>query len=116
MFGSQHTAIAVCALVSAAAFATSASAQALRAETEMAAAAPQSAAGACLQALDQPVIDPALLIRRCTAYIDTAKASPGEEGAAHLVRAAAYRDIGDEAHARADDLEAVRLYTLVIDT
>ena len=118
MFGIKHTAksFAVCIFVSATAFGTSASAQALRAETELAAAAPQSAAGACLQALDQPVIDPALLIRRCTAYIDSATASPGEEGAAHLVRAAAYRDIGAEAHARADDLEAVRLYTSVIDT
>ncbi len=118
MFGTKHTAIglAVCAFVSATAFGTSASAQALKVDREMAAAAPQSAASACLQALDQPVIDPALLIRRCTAYIDSAAASPGEEGAAHLVRAAAYRDIGDEAHARADDREAVRLYTSVIDT
>src|SRR5471032_1338375 len=118
MFDSQHTAIgvAVCAFVSATAFATGASAQALRAETELAAAAPQSAAGACLRALDQPVIDPALLIRRCTTYIDSATASPGEEGAAHLVRAAAYRDLGDEPHARADDQEAIHLYTSVIDS
>jgi tetratricopeptide (TPR) repeat protein len=99
-------------------FSAGASAQALQSETttELAAAAPQSAAGACIRSLDQAIVDAALLVRRCTGYIDTAKASPGEEAAAHLVRAAAYRDLGDEPHARADDLEAVRLYTSVIDT
>ena len=61
------------------------------------------------------MIDPALLIKRCTTYIDTAGASPGLQAAAHLVRAAAYRDIAEEQHARADDLEAIRLYTSVID-
>ena len=117
MFANKHTAIsiAVCIFGSATAFGASASAQTLNAEREMAAAAAQSSAVACLQALDQPMIDAALLIRRCTTYIDSAKASPGEEGAAHLVRAAAYRDIGDEPRARADDRDAIRLYTSVIN-
>jgi tetratricopeptide (TPR) repeat protein len=113
---------AICAFGASTFFATAADAQALRAETtEVAAAATQSSAAACIQALDRPVVDPALLVRRCTGYIDTAiaspgNASPGEEAAAHLVRATAYRDLGDEPHARADDQEAIRLYTSVIDT
>jgi tetratricopeptide (TPR) repeat protein len=77
--------------------------------------APQSSADACLQGLDRPVVDALRLIARCTTYIDGAKASPGEQASAHLVRATAYRDLGDEQHARADDQEAVRLYTSVID-
>jgi tetratricopeptide (TPR) repeat protein len=118
MLSSQRTVtvLAACVFVSATALHSSASAQALRVDTELAAAAVQSAVAACLQALDQPMIDPALLIRRCTTYIDSEKVSPGEAGAAHLVRAAAYRDLGDEPHARADDQEAIRLYTSVIDT
>ena len=94
--------------------------QALRSDsdgagTEVAALAPQSSADACLQGLDRPVVDAARLIARCTTYIDGATASPGEEASAHLVRATAYRDLGDEPHARADDEEAARLYTSVID-
>ncbi len=77
--------------------------------------APQTATDACLQALDRRVVDAARLIARCTTYIEQAKDSPGLEGAAHLVRAAAYRDLGDERRARGDDEEAVRLYTAVID-
>lgn len=92
--------------------------QALRAETstELAAASPESAAAACIRSLDQPIVDAALLVRRCTGYIDTANASPGEQGAAHLVRAAAYNALGDGPKARADYQEAVRLYTSVMDT
>ncbi|MBS0550256.1 MAG: hypothetical protein JSR24_21060, partial [Proteobacteria bacterium] len=77
--------------------------------------APQSAADACLQGLDRPIVDANILVGRCTAYLASATLSPGEQGAAHLVRAAAWRDLGDETKATADNLEAVRLYTSVID-
>ncbi|MBS0540609.1 MAG: hypothetical protein JSR47_17725, partial [Proteobacteria bacterium] len=82
---------------------------------QLAAVAPLSSADACLQGLDRPIVDAHILIKRCTSYIDSASLSPGEQGAARLVRAAAWRDLGDETKATADNLEAVRLYTSVID-
>jgi tetratricopeptide (TPR) repeat protein len=111
MYGGTKTiaGMGICAL----ALVTSYSANAQ--DLQVAAAATPSAADACLQALDHPVVDPARLIARCTDYLDHASPAPGEQGAAHLVRAAAYRDDGDEAKARADDEAAVRLYTSVID-
>ena len=60
---------AICAFGASTFFTTVADAQALRAETtEVAAAATQSSAAACIHALDRPVVDPALLVRRCTGY------------------------------------------------
>lgn len=91
-------------------------AQALQSDDiQLAAMAPQSSADACLQGLDRPMVDANILARRCTAYLGTANLSPGEQGAAHLVRAAAWQDLGEEAKATADNLEAVRLYSTVID-
>jgi tetratricopeptide (TPR) repeat protein len=90
--------------------------QALRADTQLAAVATPSNTDSCFQGLDRPVVDAPRLIARCTTYIGSANSSPGEQGAAHLARAAAWRFLGDEQKARADDLEAVRLYSSVIDT
>ena len=90
--------------------------QALRADTQMAAAATPSNTDSCIQGLDRPIADAPRLIARCTTYIGSANSSPGEQGAAYLARAAAWRHLGDERKARADDLEAVRLYSSVIDT
>jgi tetratricopeptide (TPR) repeat protein len=115
--GTERTAsIGFCALaLTVFFFSTHVQAQESEGAPQLAAAAIPSAADACLQALDRPVVDPARLIVRCTVYLDTTGPAPGEQGAAHLVRAAAYRDLGDEARARADDQAAVLLYSSVID-
>jgi len=90
--------------------------QALRADTQVAEAGVPATADSCLQGLDRPVVDGPRLIARCTTYLDTPGAAPGEQGAAHLARAAAWRHVGDEQKARDDDREAIRLYSSVIDT
>jgi tetratricopeptide (TPR) repeat protein len=108
--------IACTSALAAAANAQSTDVQALRADTQTAAAAAPSTADSCIQGLDRPIVDAPRLIARCTSYIGAANSSPGEQGAAHLARAAAWRYVGDEQKARADDQEAVRLYTSVIDT
>jgi len=109
-------ACAVLPLAAVCANAQSPDVQALRAETQMATAATPSIAAPCLQGLDRPVVDAQRLIARCTSYLDTPGAAPGEQGAAHLARAAAWRHVGDEQKARDDDREAIRLYSSVIDT
>ncbi len=84
-------------------------------DVQQAAAAPQASANVCLADLDRQVADAQSTLASCSAAIAAPGLPPAERAGAFLVRAKAQAALGDAAAARADNLDAVRLFTSAID-
>lgn len=90
-------------------------AQSLGSDVQEAALAPQSRIESCTSRIDVQLVDPNGTLRNCTAALEGSALSAGERAGAYLMRGRAYTLLQDADHARADNLEAVRLYSQAID-